>query len=408
MNNNMPVALERDGKSTLKFLLSEFKPKGKWMTPFNLISLPIMLLGLVLIVIRFIYGIGSITNLTQETPWGLWIGFDVVTGVAFAGGAYVLTFMVYILNIKKFHSIVRVTVLNGFLAYVFYAGALLLDLGRPWHVVNPIIGNGFGVSSVLFLVAWHFLLYMIAELIEFSPAIAEWLGARRIHKTLSGMTIAAVIFGITLSTLHQSGLGALFLMAKGKIHPLWYSEFIPVMFFVSSIFAGLSMVIFEGSISNKVFAWQISEKHHKEEKSILRDLAKICAGVMFAYFFLNVLVFIHGQHWDLINTPMGYWYLLEMFGFVALPMVLFFISYRKNNPMIIKIAAIVTMLGVILNRLNVTVIGFNWNLPNHYVPSWMEFVVTLAVIFTEIWIFRWIVIRMPVLRDSPAWAKEAA
>jgi Ni/Fe-hydrogenase subunit HybB-like protein len=405
MNNNLLVTLDRNGKSTLKFLLSELKPKGKWMTPFNVISLPVMLAGLVLIVIRFIYGIGSITNLTQETPWGLWIGFDVVTGVAFAGGAYVLTFMVYILNIKSYHSIVRVTVLNGFLAYVFYAGALLLDLGRPWHVVNPIIGNGFGVSSVLFLVAWHFLLYMIAELIEFSPAIAEWLGARRIHKILSGMTIAAVIFGITLSTLHQSGLGALFLMAKGKIHPLWYSEFIPVMFFVSSIFAGLSMVIFEGSISHKVFAWQISEKHRRQERNILRNLAKICAGVMFAYFFLNVLVFIHGQHWDMILTPMGYWYLLEMLGFVALPMVLFFISYRKNNPLLIKIAAIVTMLGVILNRLNVSVIGFNWNLPNHYVPSWMEILVTLAVIFTEIWIFRWIVTRMPVLRDSPAWAK---
>ena len=129
-----------------------------------------------LIVIRFIYGIGSITNLTQEVPWGLWIGFDVVTGVAFAGGAYVITFMVYILNMHKYHSIVKVTVLNGFLAYVFYAGALLLDLGRPWNVINPIIGNSFGTSSVLFLVAWHFLLYMVAQLIEFSPTIAEWMG----------------------------------------------------------------------------------------------------------------------------------------------------------------------------------------------------------------------------------------
>ena len=138
--------------------------------------------------------------------------------------------MVYILNMKKYHSIVRVTVLNGFLAYLFYAGALLLDLGRPWNVINPIIGNSFGTSSVLFLVAWHFLLYMIAELIEFSPAIAEWLGARRARKILSGMTLAAVIFGITLSTLHQSGLGALYLMAKEKIHPLWYSEFIPILF----------------------------------------------------------------------------------------------------------------------------------------------------------------------------------
>ena len=406
MSNNTQLTIDRDGKSIWGFLISELKPKGKWFTPFNVISIPIMLLGLGLIVYRFIYGIGSITNLTQDTPWGLWIGFDVVTGVAFAGGAYVLTFMVYILNMRQYHSIVRVTVLNGFLAYVFYAGALLLDLGRPWHVINPIIGNSFGVSSVLFLVAWHFLLYMIAQLIEFSPAIAEWLGARRAHRILSGMTIAAVIFGITLSTLHQSGLGALYLMAKDKIHPLWYSEFIPIMFFVSSIFAGLSMVIFEGSISHKVFSMQISEKNHHKQNEIIRGLAKICAGTMFAYFFLKLLVFIHGQSLDLLNTPMGYWFLLEMFGFVLLPMGLFFYSYRTNNIPLVKIAAIITIFGVILNRLNVTIIGFKWDMAIRYIPSWMELVVTLAVIFTEIWIFRWVINRMPVLRDSPSWAKN--
>ena len=392
--------------STWQFLKEELKPKGKWLTPFNVISLPIMLTGLILIVIRFWKGIGSITNLTQEVPWGLWIGFDVVTGVAFAGGAYVITFMVYILNMKQYHSIVRVTVLNGFLAYVFYAGALLLDLGRPWNVINPIIGNSFGTSSVLFLVAWHFLLYMLAELIEFSPAVAEWIGARRARKILSGMTLGAVIFGITLSTLHQSGLGALFLMAKDKIHPLWYSEFIPIMFFVSSIFAGLSMVIFEGSISHKVFSDQISEKNHKAHNRILHGLSKICAVALFAYFTLNVLVFVHEKRWGLLNSPLGYWYLTEMIGFVLLPMVLFFISYRKQNILLIRIASLVTMIGIIINRLNVTVIGFKWDAAHHYYPSWMEITVTLAVIFTEIWIFRWIITRMPVLRDSPAWAKE--
>jgi len=400
------IAKDNEGMSIWRFLTNELKPRGKWFTPFNIISIPIIFLGLGLIVYRFIYGIGSITNLTQEIPWGLWIGFDVVTGVAFAGGAYVITFMVYILKMKKYHSIVRVTVLNGFLAYVFYAGALLLDLGRPWNVINPIIGNSFGTSSVLFLVAWHFMLYMIAELIEFSPAIAEWLGARRARKILSGMTIAAVIFGITLSTLHQSGLGALYLMAKDKIHPLWYSEFIPILFLVSSIFAGLSMVIFEGSISHKVFFSQISEKNHKAQKGILTGLSKICAGAMFAYFFLQLLVFIHGKNWDLLNTPMGYWFLVEMIGFVLIPMILFIYSYRTSNIFLVRLAAIVTMIGIIINRLNVTVIGFRWDAAVHYVPSWMEIVVTLAVIFTEIWIFRWIINRMPVLRDSPDWVNE--
>lgn len=407
MNNTANYYIENESKSRWKFLLSELKPKGKIFTWFNIITVPVILVGLVLIVIRFWKGIGAVTNLTQEVPWGLWIGFDVVTGVAFAGGAYVITFMVYILNMQKYHSIVRVTVLNGFLAYVFYAGALLLDLGRPWNVINPIIGNGFGTSSVLFLVAWHFLLYMIAQLIEFSPAIAEWLGAKRARQILSGMTLAAVIFGITLSTLHQSGLGALYLMAKDKIHPLWYSEFIPIMFFVSSIFAGLSMVIFEGSITHKVFSDQISDKHHNGHKSILHGLAKVCTGAMFAYFFLQILVFVHGKRWEYLNTTMGYWYLTEMFGFVLLPMLLYYYSYRRNNVTLIRVAAIITMLGIIINRLNVTVIGFRWDAAAHYYPSWMEIVVTLAVIFTEIWIFRWVINRLPVLRESPSWVNES-
>ena len=192
-------------------------------------------------------------------------------------------------------------------------------------------------------------------------------------------------------------------MAKEKIHPLWYSEFIPIMFLVSSVFAGLSMVIFEGSISHKVFFNQISEKNHKAQKGIISGLSKICAGAMFAYLFLQLLVFIHGKRWEYLDTPMGYWYLTEIIGFVLVPMILFFYSYRKQNILMIRIAAILTMLGVILNRLNVTVIGFRWDAPVHYVPSWMEIAVTLTVIFAEIWIFRWVINRMPVLRESPSW-----
>lgn len=395
-----------DNRNLWKFFISELKPKGKLLTPFNIISVPIIILGIVLIVIRFWKGIGSITNLNQEFPWGLWIGFDVVTGVAFAGGAYVLTFMVYILKMEKYHSIVRVTVLNGFLAYVFYAGALLLDLGRPWKVVNPIIGNSFGTSSVLFLVAWHFLLYMLAELIEFSPAIAEWLGMKRLRKILKAMTLGAVIFGITLSTLHQSGLGALFLMAKGKIHPLWYSEFIPVLFFISSIFAGLSMVIFEGSISHKVFSDQLEKGSHKKHDNILLGLAKVCAMAMFIYLFAKILVLVHGHNVHMLSTKWGTWFLVELIGFVLVPLVLFVIAIRKQIPCYVKIASILTLIGIILNRLNISVIAFKWDIPNHYVPSWQEIVVTLCVIFIEIWVFRWIVNRMPVLKASPEWTLE--
>jgi hypothetical protein len=166
------------------------------------------------------------------------------------------------------------------------------------------------------------------------------------------------------------------------------------------------MVIFEGSLSHKVFFNQISDDNHKSHNGIMVGLSKICAVAMFAYFFLQVLVFVHGKRWDLLGTPMGYWYLLEMFGFVLIPMLLFFYSYRRKNINLVKVAAILTMLGVILNRLNVTVIGFRWDAAIRYIPTWMELVVTLAVIFTEIWIFRWVVNRMPVLRNSPSWVND--
>lgn len=394
-------------KDFIAFIRKEMKPQGKTpFTLFNVISVPVILLGAVLIVYRFITGLASITNLSQEFPWGIWIGFDVMTGVAFAGGAYVLCFIVYVLRVEKYHPIVRATVLNGFLAYVFYAGALLLDLGRPWNIINPIIGNKFGLSSVLFLVAWHFLLYMIAEFIEISPAFAEWLGLKRARKILSAMTLGAVIFGITLSTLHQSGLGALLLMAKGKIHPLWYSEFIPVLFFISSIFAGLSMVIFEGTISHKVFGDQLDAHHKRSYNGIVIGLGRICAGAMFVYFFMKVLILIHGKHWTLLNTPMGYWYLTEVIGLVLLPCFMFLQGVRNRGLALIRWAAVLTMLGIIINRLNLSVIAFKWYAPVHYYPSFGEIITTLTVVFAEIWVFRWIVNRMPILREAPEWVHE--
>ncbi|MEJ2689018.1 MAG: polysulfide reductase NrfD [Deltaproteobacteria bacterium] len=396
----------RVGQDLWTFLRSELKPKGKLLTPFNIISGPIILIGLVLIVIRFAKGLGATTNLNQAFPWGIWIGFDVVTGVAFAAGAYILTFMVYILRMEKYHSIVRATVLNGFLAYVFYAGALMLDLGRPWKIINPIIGNSFGVSSVLFLVAWHFLLYMMAQFVEFSPAVAEWLGLRRVRKIVGSLTVGAVVFGICLSMLHQSGLGALFLLAPAKIHPLWYTEYIPVLFIVSSVFAGMSIVIIEGTISHKVFAHQISAEHHAAHMNIMVGLSRLAAASLFVYFFLKVLVLIHGLHFAELLTPMGYLYLIEVIGFVMLPFVLFLLGAQKRNRKLLLTAAIITALGIILNRLNVSVIAFKWYAPVHYMPSVSEIMITLAVVFGEIWAFRWVANRMPVFSASPEWVKH--
>ena len=346
---------------------------------------------------RFIYGLGSVTNLSQETPWGLWLGFDVVTGVALAGGAYVLTFVVYIMKVEKYHSIVRITILNGFLAYAFYGGALIFDIGRPWHAMNPFIGNDFGFASVLFLICWHFMLYMIAAFVEFSPVIAEWLNWAKVKKFLEKLTLVTVILGITLSILHQSGLGALFLMAKPKIHPLWWSEFTPALFFISSIYAGLAMIVFEGTISHRIFHKLIVPDPKYSFEDILFGLAKGAAVVMFVYYFMKALMFIHGKQWDMLNDGWGAWYLVEVLGFVLVPGFMFAFGYRNRSLNIIKVASALALIGIVLNRMNVSVITYNWYEPVRYFPSWQEFVVTAMVICSEIWILRWVVLRMPVL-----------
>jgi len=393
-------------KGFLRFLLLELKPKGKVATPFNVITGIIILGGLALIAVRFAKGLGAVTNLSQAYPWGIWIGFDVVTGVAFAGGAYILTFAVHILKVKKYEPIVRATVLNGFLAYVFYSGALLLDLGRPWNVVNPIIGNAFGYGSVLFLVAWHFLLYTLCLFIEVSPAIAEWLRWVKARRIIQKMTTATVILGVTLSTLHQAGLGGLFLTAPSKIHPLWYSGNIPVLFFISSMFAGFSMIIIESRFTHRIFSHRVDAEHHASHEKIILGLGKGSASVMAAYLFLKVIDLTHGHQWGMLLTPMGLWYLVEVAGFTLVPLILYTVAIRDQNVRLVQATAFLAAIGVILNRLNISVIAFKWYEAVRYYPTWQEIWVTLAVISMELWVFRWVINRMPILGEHADFKAE--
>jgi len=393
--------------SLFKFLISELKPKGKILTPFNIIAALTILAAAVILFFRFSKGLGTVVHPDQDRPWGLWINFNVITGVAFAGGAYVLTFMVYILGLEKYRSIVRATILYALLAYMFYAGALLLDLGRPWKVINPIIGNSFGLSSILFLVAWHFILYMGSLFIEFLPTATEWITLKRYRRFFGSMTLAVVIFGIALSTLHQSGVGALFLMAEPKIHPLWYSEFIPLMFFISSIFAGLSLVIILESVGRRVFRDHMSGSHREAHGPVLISLARVCTISMFVYLCMSGLVFIHGKDYIYLQGGWGAWYLVEMLGFVLLPCLLFLRGFKQANLAIIRVAAIMSIVGIILNRMNISTIAYNWFDHSLHFPTWMELVVSMAVIFVQLLVFRWIVRRMPVYRESPKWVHNS-
>ncbi len=375
------------------------------VTPFNAVAGAIVALGLVLTYIRFTQGLAATTNLTDDSPWGLWIGFDVLFGVATAAGGYTLATTVYVLRLKEYQPIVRAAVLTGFLGYLFVVIGLSFDLGRPWRLPFPIFVS-YGVTSVMFLVGWHVMLYLTCQFVEFCPAVFEWLGWKRIRAWAVRLTFAATIFGVMLSTLHQSALGGLFLMAPGKLHPLWYSPLLPLFFFISSIFTGLSMVILESAISHRVFKSQIEPGHEATMDKLTMGLGKAAAVVMFTYLGLKIVGVMHADNWGYLVTPMGTWFLVEILGFVLLPCFLYLFAGHINSPRLARITAGLTILGILMNRLNVSIIALNWDQAVRYVPRWSEVAITISIVTLGILAFRWIVNRMPVLRDDPEYEEE--
>ena len=367
-------------------------------TPGNFIVGLILATGLPLLGYRFYAGLGATTNLSQTTPWGIWIGFDMLSGVALAAGGYTIATSVYIFGLDEYHPIVRPAVLTGFLGYVFALLGLCADLGRPWNLPVPIFFSH-GGPSVMFEIAWCVCLYATVLGMEFLPPVFEWLGWKKARSIAVKATIGLTIAGVMLSTLHQSSLGALFLIAPTKLHPLWYSPFIPAYFFISSMAAGLSMVIVESALSHRAFRSRAD--HHLDLDKLVVGLARGASVVLFSYFFVKVQGVADGTRWDLLFTPYGYWFLFEMLGFVLVPCILFAIGARRADATLIRWTAAWTVLGIVVNRLNVSVIAYNWNVADRYFPSWTEIWVSLTLVTLGVQVFRWIVNRMPVLREDP-------
>ena len=375
------------------------------VTPFNIIAAIILAIGIPVAWIRFTQGIAATTNLTDTYPWGMWIGVDVLCGVALAAGGFTIGSAVYIFGMKEYHPIVRPAVLTGFLGYFFVIIGLAFDLGRPWRLPYPMFVS-YGTTSVMFLVGWHVATYLSCQFVEFSPALLEWIGLKRLRKIAVGVTVGATIFGVILSTLHQSALGGLFLLTPGKLHPLWYTPYLPIFFLNSAIIAGMSMIIFEGMMSHKFFSKQINHQDHGKFDKLTLGIGKAAAVTMFGYFGLKVIGLAHGQHYDLLWTPLGRWWLVEVLGFILGPCLLFAWAFRRRSPGWTRVAAVWAVLGVMLNRINVSMIAFNWMEPERNVPKWMEFVVTISIITVGILTFRWIVNRMPILWEHPEYESE--
>ena len=377
------------------------------LTPFNLVAGILVAIGVVLTALRFTGGLGAVTNLDHNNPWGVWIAFDLLCGVALAAGGYTTSAACYIFGFKKYHSAVRPAVLTAFLGYALVVLALHYDVGRPWRLPYPILYQQ-GTTSVLFEVGLCVFLYLIVLFIEYCPAALEWLGLRKLRNQLVKLTLVLTIFGVILSTMHQSSLGSLFLIAPSKIHPLWYSGYLPVFFFVSSVFAGLSMVIFESTLSHHYYHDHMDDLHMTEAPQVTFGFARGAAWVMGGYFAMKVFGLSMDNDWHYLNTGFGAWYLIEVIGFVALPCFFFAVGARDKNVKLIRWTALWTVLGIVLNRFNVCLVAFNWQLPSadRYFPSMAEIGVSIFLVTVFLLVFRFIVKRMPIFHEHPEYKES--
>ena len=368
------------------------------LTPFNVVAGIIVVIGLAITVIRFTRGLAATTNLSDYNPWGIWIGFDLLVGVALAAGGYVTSAACYIFGLKRFHSAVRPAILTGFLGYALVVLALHYDVGRPWRLPYPFIVQQ-GTTSLLFEVAACVALYLTVLFIEFTPAALEWLGLKRARSIVVKLTLVLTIFGVILSTLHQSSLGALFLIAPSKLHPLWYSPYLALYFFVSSIIAGLSMVIFEGSLAHKYFHDKMDAEHLREADGVALSFGKAASWVLAGYFIIKVIGIAQTDAWTYLGTGYGLWFLVELLGFVLLPCYFFAIGARERNLTIVRRTAVWAVLGIVLNRFNVGLIAFNYHLPSseRYFPHWMEIGISVFVVTIGVLAYKFIVTHMPIL-----------
>ena len=337
----------------------------------------------------------KVTALNDYYPWGLWIAYDVLTGIALAAGSFSLAFGVYIINKKKFEPLLRPTLLTCLLAYLTTALGLIIDINQParfWHPMFPLF---FQPHSVLFEVYWCISLYIIIQLIEFSPIVAEKLKWKWFYTTMESekVMIPLVIVGIIVPTLHQSSLGGLFLIAPDKVHPLWYSPILPVLFYISALAAAPAMIIIESNISSRVLSRGL-------ELDLLSSLGRAMRYILLVYIIARLVDLAARGALLFIGDTRSLFFLVEIsIGFVA-PFLLLLPERSVKSGRILLLASILVVFGVIMNRFDVLLTA--WLYPPSgaiYFPTWVEISVTGMLVALEALAFTLAVKYLPIFPE---------
>jgi Ni/Fe-hydrogenase subunit HybB-like protein len=360
----------------------------------------IMAAGLYVTYLRFFHGLGVSTNMNDQFPWGIWIGFDVLCGVGLAAGGFTLAAIVHIFHIHRYEPIVRPAILTAFLGYLLVVVGLIFDLGKPWNLWHPIIM--WNPRSVMFEVAWCVTLYSTVLFLEFLPMVFERFRLERARRILRAVMIPIVVAGVLLSTLHQSSLGTMFLIVPQKMHALWYSPLLPLLFYISAIAVGLAMTIFESWHSSRAFGRAL-------EFSLVQRLGRILAVVIAVYLTIRLLDLRHRGAFTTLSEPGAERWLfgLEMV-LMAVPMLLLFRERTRQNPFAMYFTAVVFLFGFVVNRLNVTITSMERSAGGVYIPKWTEVVITLTLVAAGFAAFRLAAQYLPVFEEESHGAAQTA
>ncbi|MCF7797403.1 MAG: Ni/Fe-hydrogenase cytochrome b subunit [Lentisphaeria bacterium] len=385
--------------------------KQKYFTPGVLVLTALFGTAVVIALIRFVFGLGAVTNLNTQYPWGIWIAIDVASGVALAAGGFTSAFLIHILHKEEYHVLSRPALLTAMLGYTFVVLGLLVDLGRYYNVWHPVLPSMWQGNSALFEVGMCVMTYLTVLYIEFIPIVAEEYRDRvnlPIFKFLNkplGRLLAFldtkmgkimfifIILGVVLSFMHQSSLGALMVLVKTKMHPLWWSPILALEFLLSAIAVGFPMIIVESLAASRSFKL-------KPEMSVLSPFARyvpITLGLYLATRFANLT--IRGTWGYAFDGSLESWFFLaEIFFGGILPFILFLQEKVRRSPLMLFIAALLVVLGVVFNRINVYLVAYKpVYLAERYVPTLWEILVTVGLVSGLILVYRFLVIHLPVI-----------
>jgi Ni/Fe-hydrogenase subunit HybB-like protein len=384
--------------------------KHKYFTPGVIGLIIIAVNGLVFLMGRFFFGLGAVTNLDNQYPWGLWIGVDVAAGVALAAGGFTTAALGHIMHKDEYHAIVRPALLTAMLGYTFVAMGVFVDIGRWYFIWHPLVmWNG---NSALFEVGICVMIYMTVLYIEFLPIFTErFIGKVNLPKFISGLNkpvdkilrlldrglsktmFIFIIAGVVLSTLHQSSLGTLMVIAGPKMHPLWQTPILPLLFLLSAVSVGFPMVIFESLIASRSLKL-------KPEMHILSRLGSMIApllGIYLAFKIGDMFIRETFVYLTEVNTASVMFTIEILFG-VIIPLRMFLSAKVLKSPLFLFIASALVVFGVLLNRINNFVVAYTPPYSTEsYFPSFGEISVTVGFVAILILLYRFIVLNFPVI-----------